>query len=65
LAGKLLSTYKQSIKELRLIPASGGCFEVALDGDLIYSKLKTGTFPDEKSTVDTVGKRLKEVVPSR
>jgi selenoprotein W-related protein len=65
LTGKLLSTYKQSIKELRLIPGSGGCFEVSLDGDLIYSKLKTGTFPDDKSIVDAVGKRLKELVPNR
>jgi selenoprotein W-related protein len=64
LTAKLLGTYKQSIKELRLIPAGGGCFEVSLDGVLIYSKLKTGKFPDDKSIVDEVGKRLKELVPS-
>jgi selenoprotein W-related protein len=43
-----------------LIPASGGCFEVSLDGKLIYSKLETGKFPDEKALVDTVGTRLKK-----
>jgi selenoprotein W-related protein len=62
LTGKLLSAYKQQIKELRLIPSGGGCFEIALDGDLIYSKLKTGKFPDEKWAVEAVGKRLKGLV---
>jgi hypothetical protein len=32
---------------------------VSLDGKLIYSKLETGKFPDEKALVDTVGTRLK------
>jgi len=53
-----LTEYKQKIDELRLIPAGGGCFEVSIDGDLIYSKLKTGSFPDEQAMLDSVGKRL-------
>jgi selenoprotein W-related protein len=47
------------IKELRLIPAKGGCFELTADGDLLYSKLATGKFPDEAAMVDAVGKRMK------
>jgi selenoprotein W-related protein len=54
----LLTTYKQKIKDLKLIPAGGGCFELSVNGDLIYSKLKTGKFPDEQWVLDTVGKRL-------
>jgi len=27
---------------------------------LLYSKLKTGTFPDEQAMVETVGSRLKK-----
>jgi selenoprotein W-related protein len=65
LTSKLLTTYKQEIKELKLMPAGGGCFEVSLDGDLVYSKLKTGQFPDEKSMVDIVGKRLKQLAGAR
>lgn len=53
-----MGTFKQKIKDLKLIPAGGGCFEVSVDGELVYSKLKTGEFPDEKSIVDTVQKRL-------
>jgi selenoprotein W-related protein len=60
LTTKLLTAYKQQIKDLKLIPASGGCFEVALDGKLIYSKLETGKFPDEGALLDTVGTRLKK-----
>lgn len=56
---KLLTTYKQKIQELRLLPDKGGCFELKLDGELVYSKLKTGQFPDEKQMVELVGKRLK------
>ena len=47
MTGKLLTTYKQKISDLKLIPASGGAFEISLNGDLIYSKLKTKQFPDE------------------
>jgi selenoprotein W-related protein len=45
---------------LKLIPAGGGCFELTLNGDLVYSKLKTGQFPDEQKMVETVGARLKK-----
>lgn len=42
-----------------MIPGGGGCFELSLNGDLIYSKLKTGKFPDEKWVLEAVGARLK------
>jgi selenoprotein W-related protein len=58
LAGKLLTTYKQKIKGLKLIPGGGGCFELSLDGELVYSKLKMGKFPDEEQMIETVGRRL-------
>jgi selenoprotein W-related protein len=58
LSGKLLAKYKQKIQSLVLIPTSGGAFEVTLDKELVYSKLKTKEFPDEQWVVDTVGKRL-------
>ena len=40
------------------MPEGGGCFELALDGKLAYSKLKTGEFPNEDDLVALVGKRL-------
>jgi selenoprotein W-related protein len=59
LTGKLLTTYKQKISNLTLIPSGGGCFEISLDGELIYSKLKTKQFPEEKWVLESVGSRLK------
>lgn len=56
---KLLTTYKQRIENMTLIPASGGCFELSVNGELIYSKLKTGQFPNEQAMLEAVGKRLK------
>jgi len=55
LTAKLLTTYKQKIKNLTLIPSGGGCFELTVNGQLLYSKLKTGKFPDEQWAIDAVG----------
>ena len=41
-----------------MIPSSGGCFELTVGGDLLYSKLETGEFPDEGKLVEEVGARL-------
>jgi len=58
LAEKILSTYKQQISSLELEPGTGGCFEVTAGDELVYSKLETGSFPDEQAVVDAIGKRL-------
>jgi selenoprotein W-related protein len=58
LAAKILASYKHRVKGLTLIPSSGGCFELSLDGDLVYSKLQSGSFPNEDEMVKLVGKRL-------
>ena len=60
MTSRLLATYKQKIRELKLIPLGGGCFELSVNGDLIYSKLETGKFPDELWAVEAVGERLKK-----
>jgi len=54
-----LTKYKQEISDYKLIPSGGGAFELTVNGDLIYSKLKTGKFPDEQWAIDAVGSRLK------
>ena len=62
MTSKLLSEFKQRIAEFKLIPAGGGCFEVTIDGELVYSKLKTGEFPNEASIAEAVSGRLKKPV---
>jgi len=32
--------------EAKLIPGSGGVFDVTVDGKLVFSRRKTGRFPD-------------------
>jgi selenoprotein W-related protein len=59
LTNKLLTTFKQDIKSLKLIPAGGGVFELAVGDEVIYSKKKSGTFPDEQWAIDAVRKRMK------
>lgn len=58
MATKLLETYKQKISSLTLVPGSGGCFELTLDGDLAYSKLATGEHADQDQLVAEVGEKL-------
>ena len=58
MAALLKDKYKDSLEDVKLVPSSGGAFEVSLDGDLIYSKLKTGRFPGEKEVTDPIDKTL-------
>ena len=60
MTSKLLTIYKQQIQDLKLIPSKGGCFELTIDGELVYSKLQTKEFPQEKWVLETVGARLKK-----
>lgn len=59
MTAKIIGRYKSDIGSFKLIPSRGGCFELTIDGNLIYSKLAVGTFPDEAWAVDAVGERIK------
>lgn len=53
-----MKAFKRSIDELTLVPRGGGRFELTVDGELVYSKLQTGSFPDEAEIEDEVRQRL-------
>lgn len=55
---KLLETLKTDLAALELVPSGGGCFEVSVDGELIYSKLETGEFPQERAILEVVTSRV-------
>ena len=55
----MLTEYKQRIAELKLIPSGGGCFELTANGELLWSKLKEGKFPDEAWALKQIGARIK------
>jgi selenoprotein W-related protein len=46
LTEELLCEYKRDIKSLVLVPSDGGCFEVSVGGQTVFSKLSLGRFPE-------------------
>ncbi len=60
MTAKLLPRFKRDVAQLVLIPSTGGCFEVAVGDKLLYSKLATGTFPDEEKLLNAIGQALGE-----
>lgn len=48
LAQELLTTFEQEISEVALIPGTGGVFEVRTGGQIIWSRLADGGFPQPK-----------------
>ncbi len=41
--------------DVELIASSGGVYEIVVDGQLIYSKKSTGTFPDDQKILGQLG----------
>ena len=57
LAESVLDEFGLDVQELKLVPSHGGVFEVSLDGQLIYSKKKTGRQPTVKEIKDILRSR--------
>jgi len=53
-----MDAFGEKFGALKLIPAGESRFEVMLDGEVIYSKLKTGDFPDNKQIIEQLKGRL-------
>jgi selenoprotein W-related protein len=56
---ELLKAHEERIRSIRLIPSDGGRFEVTVDGDLVFSKLKAGRHVQEGEILRLVAKRAK------
>jgi selenoprotein W-related protein len=56
----VLNALKQKVQSWTLVPSRGGCFEVTVDGTLIYSKLETDVFPREADILDQLTERAKK-----
>ena len=46
MAEQVLVAYKKDIAAFSLVPSDRGKFELSLNGELIFSKLQEGRFPD-------------------
>lgn len=56
--GVLVGPFKNDFLEFKMIPSSGGVFEVILGNKLLFSKKKLGRFPE----LDEIMKLLKKEV---
>ncbi|MGF1640927.1 MAG: SelT/SelW/SelH family protein [Rhodospirillales bacterium] len=45
MAQELLTTFEQDLGGVTLVPATGGVFEVRIDGESIWSRKREGRFP--------------------
>jgi selenoprotein W-related protein len=58
MAQELLSTFTEDLAEVALLPASGGTFVIAYDGETIWERKRDGGFPDVKTLKQLVRDRL-------
>lgn len=58
MAQELLSTFGQDIASVMLIPATGGLFQITLDGEVIWDRNEKGGFPDVKVLKQMVRDRV-------
>ena len=42
---------KMEVSEFVIVPSDGGRFEVTIDGDLVFSKLQEGRFPEDAEII--------------
>jgi len=54
MAALLKDKYGDKVEDVDIVPSSGGAFEISIDGKLIYSKLKTGRFPEENEVTAAI-----------
>lgn len=52
---QILVDFKKDISEFKLVPSDKGRFELSVNGELIFSKLQEGHFPE----YDEVKPRIK------
>lgn len=57
MALELLSSYRKEIDGLELVPAGGGRFEISLNGEILFSKLETGRFPELKELKASIDRK--------
>lgn len=48
LAQELLSTFGADLGEVKLVPGTGGVFEITVDGATVWERKRDGGFPEAK-----------------
>lgn len=58
MAQELLSTFSAELGGVRLVPGTGGIFEIDCDGTLLWERKRDGGFPDVKALKQMVRDRI-------
>lgn len=58
LTEELLAHYGLSISMITLVPATGGVFELTLNGEEIFSKKALGRYPKDGEVIELLQSRL-------
>ena len=64
-AQELLHTFAGYVAEVALVPGEGGVFEIALDGEPVFSTKSHGRFPEMRELRDLVRARVEGVPAGR
>ena len=58
MAQELLTTFRDEIGELALVPGTGGVFEVRVGDEVVWSRVDQGRLPDIKELKQLVRDRI-------
>lgn len=58
MAQELLSTFSLELGAVKLVPGTGGIFEIRCDGDLLWERKRDGGFPDVRQLKQLVRDRI-------
>ncbi len=58
LAQELLTTFKDELGSLTLVPGTGGIFLVRVDGETVWSRKEEGRFPESKELKQRIRDRI-------
>jgi selenoprotein W-related protein len=58
MAQELLSTFAEDLGEVALLPATGGAFQIEMDGAVIWERKRDGGFPDIRTLKQRVRDRI-------
>ncbi len=56
---ELLKMYEEQIESLKLIPATGGKYEISVNGKLVFSKMATGRHANPGEVEKLVGEVIR------
>ena len=60
MAADLLKKFEPEIEKIVIVPSEGGRFEITVNGQLLYSKLKTGRHAEPGEVLGLVKKFREE-----